>query len=362
MFKSLLQAGIVQVGEDKRVTISEELQSDFSLNQSLSLYLVDTIERLDVQSETYALDVLTLVESILENPDIILMRQLDKLKQEKMAELKAAGVEFEERVAELDKMENPKPNAEFIYETFNAFSKAHPWVGQENIRPKTIAREMFEGFRSFSDYEKDYGLERSEGLLLRYLSDVYKTILQSVPVLAKTPEIEDIIVYFGAIVRATDSSLIDEWERMRTGMPLPKIEEQPDTVATSADRTDITRDEKGFIVLLRNLLFSVLRSVCREDYVEAAELLDHPDYPMTPDRIGELFNPYYDAHSELRIDATARSPKNTRITNKTDLFWDVEQIMVDPEEDNDWVLVCRLDIEKSKLAGHVVLQVVRVGT
>ena len=114
--------------------------------------------------------------------------------------------------------------------------------------------------------------------------------------------------------------------------------------------------------MLRNLLFSVLRSVCREDYVEAASLLDHPDYPMNADRIAELFNPFYDAHSELRIDAAARNPKNTRITNKTDYFWDVEQIMVDPEEDNDWVMVCRVDIEKSRTNGHIVLQVVRVGT
>jgi hypothetical protein len=52
-----------------------------------------------------------------------------------MAEMKAAGVEYDERIAELDKLEHPKPNKDFIYDTFNAFAKRHPWVGQENIRP-----------------------------------------------------------------------------------------------------------------------------------------------------------------------------------------------------------------------------------
>jgi hypothetical protein len=132
------------------------------------------------------MSLITIVESIVENPVIILRKQLDKLKGEKVAELTMAGIEYEERMAELEKLEYPKPMREFVYETFNRFSEKHPWVGQENIRPKSIVREMYEGFRSFSDYVRDYGLERSEGLLLRHLLAVYKVLRQTVPDGAKT--------------------------------------------------------------------------------------------------------------------------------------------------------------------------------
>src|SRR5260221_11465729 len=126
------------------------------------MYLVETIDLLDATSETYALDVLSLVESILEQPKVVLFAQLDRLKTERMSQLKAEGVEYEQRIEELDKLEWPKPLADFIYETFNAFAQRHPWVGQENIRPKSIARDLVEKFCSFHDYVRDYGLARSE--------------------------------------------------------------------------------------------------------------------------------------------------------------------------------------------------------
>src|SRR6185295_12061019 len=144
--------------------------------QALSLYLHDTIPLLDPQAPDYALDLITLVESILEDPDIVLRKQLDKLKSQKMAEMKQDGVEYQERLDELEKLEYPKPRREFIYSTFNAFADRHPWVGQENIRPKSIVREMFEQFRSFADYIKDYELQRAEGVLLRHLHSVYKVL------------------------------------------------------------------------------------------------------------------------------------------------------------------------------------------
>src|SRR5262249_56923120 len=132
MFKSLLDAGIIEISEERRVIVNTDLQEDFSLNHALSLYLLETIDLLDRASETDALDLLTLVESILENPDLVLMRQVDRLKDIKMAEMKAAGVEYEERMAELEKIEYPKPNRDFVYDTFNVFAKKHPWVAGEN--------------------------------------------------------------------------------------------------------------------------------------------------------------------------------------------------------------------------------------
>ena len=146
------------------------------MDQTLSLYLLETLPLMDPQAPDYALVLLTLVESILEDPDIILRKQLDKVKDQKMAEMKMAGIEYDERMEELEKLEYPKPNREFVYSTFNAFADKHPWVGQENIRPKSIAREMFESFRSFSDYIRDYELQRAEGVLLRHLNSVFKVL------------------------------------------------------------------------------------------------------------------------------------------------------------------------------------------
>ena len=145
----------------------------------------------------------------------MLFAQLDKLKGETMAALKAQGMEYEQRMEELEKLEWPKPNRDFIYDTFNAFADRHPWVGEENIAPKSVAREILERFCSFHDYVRDYGLQRAEGVLLRYLSDAFRAFNQSVPAAFRTPELEDLVASLGGVVRTVDSSLLEEWEEMR---------------------------------------------------------------------------------------------------------------------------------------------------
>src|SRR5690606_10115330 len=150
-----------------------------------------------------------------ENPYTVLYRQLDKLKGERLEELKAQGMDYEDRLAELEKVEWPKPNREFIYTTFNDFAARHPWVGDENIRPKSIAREMVESFHSFNEYVRLLGLQRSEGVLLRYLSDVYKTLVQNVPESFRTEELEEIALYLRTMLSQVDSSLLEEWEKMQ---------------------------------------------------------------------------------------------------------------------------------------------------
>ena len=357
MFKSLLDAGIVELTEDKSVVVNGDLQADFSLNHALSLYLLETIGLLDPESGTYPLDLLTLVESILENPDLVLMRQLDKMKTEKMAEMKAAGVEYDDRIAELDKMEYPKPNREFVYGTFNAFAAKHPWLGQENIRPKSIAREMYETFQSFPEYVREYGLERGEGLLLRYLSDVYKALVQTVPAPAKTPEVDDVITYFGAIVRAVDSSLLDEWERMRFPGTEVAIAAEP----VVPGEADVTANAKEFTVLLRNAVFAVMRAMARRDWAGAAALLDDAaSEPWTAPRLEAAMAPFFAEHAALRIDPQARGPANTRVVSTDDGAWKVEQILLDPEESNDWALAFTVDLGRSREAARPVLTLTRV--
>lgn len=355
MFKSLSDASIVEVSPEHGVSVNAELQDDFSLNHALSLYLLDTIELLDRASETYALDLLTLVESILENPELVLFRQLDKIKAEKMAEMKAAGVEFDDRIAELEKLDYPKPNREFIYDTFNAFAKKHPWVGEDNIRPKSIARDMFEKFQSFTEYVKEYGLERGEGVLLRYLSDVYKTLVQTVPAPDKTPEVDELVTYFGAIVRAVDSSLLDEWETMRRGGAGETVAAE-DIVVTG--EADVTTNEKEFTVLVRNAVFAVVRALARKDWHGAAALIEPGEW--TAERLEAAFAAFFAEHAALRIDPKARSPENTRIVSKDDGVWRVEQVLIDPEDANDWALVFAIDLGRSREQARPVLELRRV--
>jgi superfamily II RNA helicase len=360
MVRTLRDAGVLTWDEHRRITIDADLGEDFSLHHALTLYLLDVLPVLDVASDTYALDVLTFVESILEDPEPILRRQLDKLKGDKIAELKAAGVEYDERMAEIEKLEYPKPNRDLVYDTFNAFAREHPWVKTENIRPKSIAREMVESVMSFGEYVREYGLERMEGLLLRYLSDVYKTLEQTVPAWAKEARVDDLITTFGAVVRQVDSSLLDEWERLKDPYQLFEKPPERDDVEPVGTR-DITTDPKAFTVLLRNEVFRFIRALARRDFLAAARVLDVPHEAPEAQRIEAAMAPFFEAHRRVRVDPEARSPKHTSITTDA-VTWRVRQVLLDEEEDNDTYFDLVVDLERSREAGRPILTLTGFGT
>jgi superfamily II RNA helicase len=359
LFRSLVERNIIQL--IPRLQVNIELQTDFSLNQTLALYLIDTVKLLDVEHPEYALDLLTLVESILENPMTILHAQLSRCKTERMNELKAQGMEYDERIAELEKVEYPKPNREFIYTTFNEFSAKHPWVGQENIRPKSVAREMYEGFQSFAEYIRDNGLQRAEGLLLRYLSEAYKVMVQTVPGYAKTDEVLALEEYLGSMVRSIDSSLLDEWEKLRN--PNFVREEEPDPIeaAQSAAEFDITRDAKAFEIMIRNEAFRFVRAIARGDLEAAAGMLANEDVKATEAMIETQIKPYFAEHERIQTDPKARSPIHLRITKEEPQRWDVEQILVDSEEHNDWSVRFSLDLVRARAERKPVLTLQSIG-
>ncbi len=361
LFRSLLSAKIIEfvprteAGATLRVNV--DLQDDFSMDQTLSLYLLDTLPLLDREAPDYSMDLITLVESILENPEMILRKQLDKIKAEKVAEMKLAGMEYEERMAELEKLEHPKPKREFVYETFNAFADRHPWVGQENIRPKSIAREMFEGFRSFADYVREYGLERSEGLLLRHLSSVYKVLRQTVPDAAKTDAVREVELYLGAMIRQVDSSLLDEWEKMRD--PAFRRGETAEVRPPGAEEAarDITRDAKGFLAAIRTRIFTFLRAAAIGDHEAALASLSRPEdprgQPWTAERLREALEAYRAEHHELRLDPEARNLRHTHLAPpEEEGRWVVQQVLVDPEGFCDWMAEFEVDLERSRAQGE----------
>ncbi|HEX7485531.1 MAG TPA: DUF3516 domain-containing protein [Vicinamibacterales bacterium] len=376
LFRALVARHIVEfipmTEEGSTLRVNMDLQDDFSMDQTLSLYLLETIPLLDPESPDYGLDLLTLVESILENPELILRRQLDRIKDRAVAQMKADGVEYDQRMEELEKLEYPKPLSDFIYTTFNAFADRHPWVGEENIRPKSIAREMFETFRSFAEYILDYELQRSEGLLLRHLNSVYKVLSQTVPDGVKTDQVLEMELYLRALLRQVDSSLAEEWERMRDpeyqplgGATSRGLEPRPP--GADAQEPDVTRDTKMFTAAIRTRVFTFLRA-WSTDEAEAAmaaldALQDADDEPWTPERLRLAFEAYRVEHERLRLDPEARNLRHTHVEPSDDgQTWRVRQMLVDPEMDNDWVAEFEVELATSRDTDEPVIRLCRLGS
>jgi superfamily II RNA helicase len=371
LFRSLVDRKIIEfipkTADGSYLRVNVDLQEDFSMDQALSLYLLDTIPLMDPQAPDYALVLLTLVESIVEDPDIILRKQLDRVKDQKMAEMKMEGIEYEQRMEELEKLEHPKPNREFVYSTFNAFTEKHPWVGEENIRLKSVAREMFESFRSFSDYIRDYELQRAEGVLLRYLNRVYKVLSQTVPDAAKNDIVREMELYLGTMIRQVDSSILDEWEKMRD----PNYQRAEDREvrppgAEEADK-DITRDTKTFTATIRNRIFSFLRGLVVGDVESAIANLASPQDAegqlWTAARLEEMLTAYHVEHQQICLDPNARNLRHTYVTPSEDgKTWRVQQMLVDPDEFNDWVAEFEVDLAESRSRGEPALRLRRFGS
>ena len=378
LFRPLAERGIIEFMPPSgpgmaKLRVNVALGEDFSMDHELSLYLMDTIPLLDRESPDYPLDLLTLCESILENPEQILRRQLDKAKTRKMAEMKAEDVEYDKRIEELEKLEYPKPQREFIYSTFNAFAEKHPWVGTENIRPKSIVREMFETFQPFSAYVREYDLERTEGLLLRHLNSTFKVLSQTVPESAKTDEVREMEIYLGAMIRQVDSSLLDEWEKMKNPDFLrAETQELRPPGAEDAER-DITRDTKAFTALVRNRIFTLLR-LAEQDLFEAfvQELAADPEVgtvatdsegePWTASRLAESMKAYREEHGAFRMDAEGRNARHTLIEMQPEKgIWKIEQILQDANGLNDWALHLEVDLAASRVQGAPVLRLTTLG-
>jgi hypothetical protein len=393
LFRALVARQVVELmprsDEGAKVRVNVDLQDDFSMDQTLSLYLLETLPLLDAEAPDYALDVLTLVESILENPDVILRKQLERLKDAAVAQMKADGVEYEQRMEELEKLEHPKPLRDFIYDTFNAFADRHPWVGEENIHPKSIAREMFEQYRSFAEYVLEYELQRSEGLLLRHLNSAYKVLSQTVPDEVKNDEVREMELYLRTLLRQVDSSLEEEWERMRdpTYQPLssPSRGERlrPDRAEAPPD---ITRNPKAFTAMIRTRVFAFLRAWAigdhaaaigvlealdaRGDRPPAAETVSSPDdrppaergHAWSPERLRAALDTYRVEHAGLRFDPEARNIRHTHVHPSDDRrTWRVQQVLVDHAEHNDWMAEFEVDLAASRAADQPVLSLHGIG-
>lgn len=373
LFRALVDREIIEILPERlrdgaKVRVNLDLQEDFSLLHTLAIFLIDTIKTFDPEAPDFAVKTIGLAEAIVENPEIVLRRQLDKLKTQKMAEMKAQGMEFDERMEELEKLEYPKPDAEFIYNAFNEFAASHPWVGSENIHPKSIAREMYERYMSFEDYIKEYGLQRSEGVLLRHLTGVYKVLEQTVPELNKTEALQDAIFYISETVRDADSSLLDEWEEMtdpeafQEKLKEREAKKERREASKRAREQDITARPAEFEKLIRDRIFRFLRPLATHDFEIAHEqiLPEDPDgAPWTPDRLRERLEAYETERERISLEPAARNRVHTHF-KKEPTHWRVAQTLVDPEGVNDWSAEFLIGLQAAKEAGDVSLKLISI--
>ena len=364
VYRSLRDAGIIEELPEpddlgRLVRIGVNLQDDFALHQPLSLFAMEVIPELgaggsDSSPEEHALDVLSVVESVLENPGVILAAQVNRLKTELVTRLKMEGVEYEERMERLAEVRPPRPLAEFLYGTFDVFRAHHPWVGSENVQPKSIAREMYETGFNFRQYIEHHGLKRSEGVVLRYLTQAYKALVQNVPEAEKTGHLVDLEAWLGETVRQIDSSLIDEWEKIRN----PDPAHVPASEASEPERPDVTRSTRAFRVMVRNEVFRWVQLLVRrstDDMTVLAEVPAVGDTPWTAVAIGEAIAPYWDDHAVLPTDSHARGGEFFVLEAGGSDWWPVTQTIADPAGFHEWVLEGRVDLAASREEGRAVV-------
>ena len=376
LFRSLVEKRIVEFIENPQpgmahVRVNLDLQNDFAMNEPLSLYLLDTLPKLDAESPDFALDVISLIESIVENPEPILRVQLKKARDARYAALKAEHAEYNKIQDELDKVEYPKPLRDFIYTTFNEFADEHPWVGNLNVEPKSIVREMIENFDTFSGYVKKYGLSRMEALLLRHITYVYKVLSQTVPDTMKTEEILEIQNYLDEVIRRTDSSLLEEWERLKNP-EFVAAEENPEKAFHAEDATkDVTLDKKKFLANSRSRIFALLSLLRNRDLDGALDLLaedipeneilaDAENVPWTEKRMEEILEEYHAEHGNFRLDAEGRSAKHT-IALWSGENLQIQQVLQDDEDFNDWEVDYSIPLAEAREAGMPLLRLNRIG-
>lgn len=359
IYRALLAAGVVeQLSEPdeqgRYVRLTVDLQFDFALNQPLSPFALAAIDLLDKESPSYPLDVVSIVESTVDDPRPVLSQQQFKARGEAVAEMKTQGIEYDERMELLENITYPKPLEELLHAAYETYRQGHPWVADYELSPKSVVRDMYERAMNFVEFVGFYSLARSEGLVLRYLANTYDALRHTVPDEAKSEQLQDLIEWLGELVRQVDSSLLDEWEALRhpdehtEGEVRPSLPEGPPPV---------TRNERAFRVLVRNQLFRRVELAARRAYEELGELDAASGW--NADEWADALEDYFEQHDEIGIGPDARGPALLLIEREAEV-WRVRQIFDDPAGDHDWGISAEVDLAASDEAGAAVVRVTRV--
>lgn len=356
IFETLVNADVIETveaedGSTAYVT-TVDLPEDFALDQPLSPFLLAALELLDPESDTYALDVISMAEATLENPRQVLRAQERAARDRAMQDMKADGVEYEERLERLAEITYPRPLEELLDAAFERYCADVPWARDFQLEPKSVLRDMLEGASDFKGYVQRYGIARSEGTLLRYLSDAYRVLDRTVPEALRDERLADVIAWLGFVVRSVDSSLVDEWESAGAAVD----------VAPPTAGDVVVADRRGLTVLVRNALFRRVRLASQGRAAELGKL--DQEWGCGEPRWQRALDAYFEVHEAVQIDADARSMDYLAIDEAdeaTDRVWHVRQIFSDPEGDHDFALVADVDLDATQEEGEAVFKSLRAG-
>ncbi|WP_027465938.1 MULTISPECIES: DEAD/DEAH box helicase [Curtobacterium] len=358
--RTLINARVIEkVDGAYRLTV--DIAPNFALNQPLSPFALAAFELLDPASPTYALDMVSVVEATLDDPRAILSQQQFKERGEAVARMKQEGIEYEERMELLEEVTWPKPLDELLTAAYEAYAAEQPWVLDFQLSPKAVVRDMYERAMTFGDFVRFYQLTRSEGLVLRYLSDAYRTMRQTIAEEQRTQELDDLIEWLGEVVRQTDSSLVDEWEALLNGDVLLASEEHEEIAPPQPAR--LTGNPRAFRVLVRNALFQRVLLAAADDIDGLGEL----DATVGFDRSAwdNVLEEYYEEHDSIGTDADARSMQYLVLDESgataSPRVWKARQIFADPEGDKDFGFSATIDLDASDEVGEAVVRVTEIG-
>jgi superfamily II RNA helicase len=358
IYRSMLAAGVLERLEvpdelGRRVRLTVDLQDDFALNQPLSLFVLDAVPRLDPASPEWDLDVVSVVESTLEGPRPVLMAQLERVRTETLARLKEEGVEYEERMEVLRDLEHPKPLADFLYTLFDEYRVRHPWARDHDVHPKSIVRDMYERSMGFAEYVSYYGVSRSEGVLLRYLSDAYKALVQNVPEDLKSATFRDLSEWLGEMVRQVDSSLLDEWELLmhpdELEAALARGERPTPGLVQGREPPPLTSNLRAFRVMVRNASFRRVELAARRDWATLGET--DQDAGWDAARWEAAFAPYFAEQGSIGTGPAGRGPALWQL-NEEGRRWRVRQVIDDPAGYHEWAILLDVDLDASDHRGE----------
>lgn len=364
LFRGLLNADIVQKSTKGRdiygrpYHLVRELQRDFALNQPLSPFALAALTLLDPDSDTYTLDVISVFEAILDDPRQVLKAQESQARGEEIAELKADGVDYTERMNIVEDITYPKPLDDLLEDAFETFRQGSPWAREFDISPKSVVRDMLEKSMTFSDLISEYSLARSEGVVLRYLTDAWRTLQHSIPREYMTQELDDVVEWLGELIRQVDSSLVDEWAHM-AGEDQPVSQETVDRERAFGveDPSALTANKRAFRIMVRNYMFRLAQLFGDEREDDLAEMLDYLE--DVPD-FGAALDDYFDEFDDIDTGPDARGPEYFLIDDSSGRTWTVRQILKDPEDERGYQLVAQVDLDASDETGEVRLSDLKV--
>ncbi len=354
IFETLFNTDVIETEDNgrggKNYFLTVDIPDNFALDQPLSPFLLAALELLDPESPTYALDVISMVEATLEDPRQVLKAQQRQARDKAMATMKEDGLDYDERMDRLQEITYPKPLEDMLDAAFHKYRQDVPWANDYFLSPKSIVRDMVETASDFTGYIARYNIARSEGTLLRYLSDAYRALARTVPKEKRNEQLDDIISWLRVVVRSIDSSLVDEWESAGA-----MDAQDAATLAAPSTADAVVEDRRGLIVLVRNAMFRRVQLMDLEDSQTLGAL--DKDWGYGVHEWDDVLDAYYDEHEYVNTDAGARSGELFILDDRhenDEHTWKVRQIIDDSDGDRDWAITGVVDLDATQDSGEVV--------